>query len=105
MTAKNFDPIEPAQKTCPKCGNEMVWPVAVYVICGETSYTITSKGCEESLPILSNPARGVIIAREFICENHDCRWREIEEFHKGTVFTSTEIVPLLYGPNSIIWRD
>lgn len=92
-------------KTCPKCGSENVHPVAVYVICGNTVYTITHDGCYESLPIFENSARGVIIVREFLCENQDCRWRETEEFCCGTVSVSKEIVPLFYGPDSVIWRN
>ena len=97
--------MEEKYKKCPICGSEQVWPVAVYVICGKTSYRITADGLEESLPVLDNSARGVIVTREFLCETHDCRWREVEQFHKGSVFETTEIVPLFYGPSTIIWRD
>lgn len=98
-----MEKLESKIKICPLCGSEQVWPVAVYVFCGETCYKITADGLEESQR-WDNHASGVIVAREFLCECRDCRWREVEEFSHGTVEEYEEIAPLIYGPNEIIWR-
>lgn len=95
--------LEAKIKKCPICGSEQVWPVAVYVICGETCYKITADGFKES-PHWENLACGVVVAREFLCECHDYRWREVEEFNHGAVEEYAEMAPLIYGPDKIIWR-
>ena len=99
-----MEKLETKNKKCPICGSEEVWPVAVYIICGATCYKITADGCSESRPLWENPACGVIVAREFLCECHDCRWREFEEFNHGFVYEYKEMAPLIYGPDEIIWR-
>lgn len=91
-------------KVCPKCGDELVRPVAVYVICGETTYQITSDGVKEQ-QYKNRCSCGVRIVREFLCENGDCRWREIDEFSHGSTFEASGLVSPWYGPDKVIWRD
>lgn len=88
---------------CPKCGYNYVYPVAVYIICGNTRHTITGNGYAQET-IAGNDSRGVIIVREFRCESEDCRWLEIDEFHKGNVNQETREIEPLIGNTGVIWN-
>lgn len=91
-------------KVCPKCGYNYVSPVAVYVSMGNQQMEVTSDNITLHRYIKPvDQCRGVIVTREFVCENGH-RWLEIEQFHKGETFTETQIITN-EGPNDVIWRD
>lgn len=90
-------------KICPQCGGQMIQPVAVYVICSDTRYTITAEGLREDC-IIPNPTNGVIIIREFLCESRCCRWQEIEEFNHGSVDERFRELEVMSGPIDVMWR-
>lgn len=90
-------------KGCPVCNQTMIRPVAVYVVCGNIIYTITRGGFEQE-ECADTYGRGVKIIREYVGEcGH--RWRDIEEFHKGSVYQRANILYEPIGPKDVIWRD
>lgn len=91
------------RKACPICGSDLIYPVAVYVICGNVTYQVTSDGVREQR-YQNRGSCGVKIVREFLCESGDCRWREVDEFSHGNTYEASGIVSTWYGPDEIIWR-
>jgi hypothetical protein len=102
---------QPEAEHCPLCGDDYTHIEAIRVNAGGRITRITQEGTQVSHG--EPEGRGAVIETVFWCENGRHKWTRREEFHKGMVLRSEEM--LLYVSASLdperhfaatdLWRE